>query len=284
MQSINSILVPVDFTPLAEASYRYALQLADDLSAAVHVIHCIPVAPAPAGAGGVVIDVTPELYTQAETDLQLFIEAGLDDFTSAHGRSPAVDGVVSFLNLRRAVREYVDEYAVDLVVVGTHGVRDNWDRLFGTNAAFLVGNTGTSVLIVPEGTGYQPFKSVCFATDLREDDFTGVKHLRESLSVFDSRISFLHVQRPAGGQTPEGLSLLKQTFLHIEEGMDASFNTVWHEDVTAGIFSWLADNPHDLLVMVKPHRNWWDRTFRHSETKESAGIARLPLLILEPEA
>jgi hypothetical protein len=56
--------------------------------------------------------------------------------------------------------------------------------------------------------------------------------------------------------------------------MDTTFTTVFNADVTDGIFAYLEKNPHDLLVMVKPERSWWDRMFGHSDTKESAGITK----------
>lgn len=76
MQTINQILVPTDFSEVAANSYQYALRLASELSASVHVLHCRPSTPAMVGYGNLVSDMTPELYQRAEERINTFVEEG----------------------------------------------------------------------------------------------------------------------------------------------------------------------------------------------------------------
>lgn len=280
MESIKNILVPVDHSEVSVASYRYALHLADKLSAAVHLLHCVPAVGAVAGNGPMVYDFTTELQEQAKIRLKGFMEKGLEEVRSELGQLPEVKYATSVYGLGEGIVFYAEEHPVDLIVAGTHGVSDGWDRLFGTNATFLVGKVKNPILILPPEAVFRPLGAVCFATDLRDADLSWASRLSKALEVFDPAVHFLHVEHPTEGQSEGALDLFKRAFERPYDGVEATFTTVFNEDVTDGIFDHLEENPHDLLVMVKPHRSWWDRLFVHSETKESAGITNLPLLVL----
>lgn len=280
MKTINRILVPIDFSKIAANSYRYALQLAGELSASVHLLHCLPAIPAVPGHGHVVLDMTPQLYQQAEERIIAFVEDGKTAVRGQVSRMPEVSASVSAFGLGEGIDLYAEENEVDLIVVGTHGVQDGWDRFFGTNAAFLVGKVKPPMIILPATARFQPLKSICFATDLRESDLVGAGQLSKVMGVFQPQINFLHVHLPDDRQTSGALDLFRRAFEQPRDGLEAMFITVFNTDVTDGIFAYLEKDPHHLLVMIKPERGWWDRLFVHSETKESAGITSIPLLVL----
>jgi len=280
MKRINHILVPVDFSEIAANAYNYAIQLAGELSASVHLIHCLPAAPLVPGNGQVVLDITPQLHQQAKERITNFAEAGEANLRSQVSHLPEVSTSVSAFGLKEGIAQYLIDHKVDLIVMGTHGVQDGWDRFFGTNATFLVGKVKPPILILPLNAEFQPLKTICFATDLRESDLVGAGALTKALSAFNPQINYLHVHLPDDQQTSDGLDLFRRAFEQPRDGVEATFTTTFNKDVTDGIFRYLGKHPHDLLVMIKLERGWWDRMFAHSDTKESAGITNLPLLIL----
>lgn len=280
MKTVKSILLPVDFSAIATGSYQYALKLAEELSASVHLLRCLPPGPTAAGAGGMIVDVTPQLFEQEEANLREFMEAGLSGFSAVRVRKPEVVGSVSYYGLREGIKRYVEEFDIDLVVIGTHGVHDNWDRLFGTNAAGLLGIVKAPVLVLPADAAFRPLTKICFATDLRESDLLEAERLSSTLALFRPEVNYLHVHLSDDKQTSGALDLFRRAFEQPRGGVGPTFTTVFNEDVTDGIFGYLEKNPHDLLVMIKPTRSWWDRMFVHSDTKESAGITNIPLLVI----
>ena len=282
MKSIKHILVPVDFGKVAANAYNYAMQLAGELSASVHLLHCLPSAPVMPGNGHVVLDTVSQLHLRAKEQITDFAVAGKANVRWQVSEMPEVSTSVSAFGLKEGVNQYIIDHEVDLIVMGTHGVQDGWDRFFGTNATFLVGKVKPPILILPLNTEFQPLKTICFATDLRESDLVGASGLSKALSAFDPQINYLHIHLPGDPQTADGLDLFRRAFEQPRYGMEATFTNAFNEDVTDGIFKYLAKHSHDLLVMIKLERGWWDRMFAHSDTKESAGITNLPLLILGP--
>ena len=280
MQTIKNILVPVDFGKVSANGYQYALRLADELSASVHLLHCMPAIPAVSGHGHVVLETTPFLYQQTEKRIMAFAEAGKTAVRWRVSHMPEVHSSVSAFGLKEGISIYLEDHAVDLIVMGTHGVQDGWDRFFGTNATFLVDKVKPPMLIVPTNAEFQPFKSICFATNLLESDLEGGSKVSKALSPFAPQVNYLHVHLPDNQQSAGGLDLFRRAFEQPRAGVEATFTTVFNADVTDGIFNYLDKHPHNLLVMIKPERGWWDRMFVHSDTRESAGITALPLLIL----
>ena len=171
--------------------------------------------------------------------------------------------------------------------MGTHGVQNSWDRFFGTHAALMVGKVQLPLLILPAKAKFRPLKKVCFATDLRESDVAGAEYLGNMLAVFQPQIDFLHVDLPDRKRSANSLITFQKAFEQPRNGVGGTFKIMVNPDAITGIFSYLKKLPHDLLVMVKSDREWWDRLFFSSDTKESARITSLPLLILgegDPES
>jgi nucleotide-binding universal stress UspA family protein len=268
----------VDFSDLAAASYQFALQLAEDLSASIHLLYRMSAAPGVTTHPDLFHNIMEELQKSAEVNLKEFQEEGIAQTNLK--KPPIVTNSVNIASFRESIIQQGKKHKVDLVLIGTHGVQDGWDRLFGTNAASLVGEIEIPLLILPADTEYRPFKSVCFATDFRDRDLKSAIRLNKALYRFLPHVHFLHVQDPEAVEPPEGIEFFRRAFERPQEGMDATFTVVTDRDVTNGIFDYLTAHHHDLLVMIKPNQGWWKRLTSHSETEETAGITTVPLLIL----
>jgi nucleotide-binding universal stress UspA family protein len=280
MKAIKKILVPVDFSELAAKSYQYALQLADELSASIHLLYSKPSTRGVTTHPDIFQEMSGELFLRAKKRLEAFQEEGMASTRANLDDLPDVTRSVSVLSFKESIRQECEEHHIDLILIGTHGVHDSWDRLFGTNAAFLVGKVETPMLIIPSGTDFQPFKSICFATDFRDRDLKNATRLLKVFYPFLPRMHFVHVKNPEEVQPSEGIDFFRHAFERPQQGMEASFTTVTNHDVTDGLFGYLETDPHDLLVMVKPNRGWWNRLVSHSETRETAGKTNIPFLIM----
>lgn len=282
MPAIKSILVPVDFSELAANAYLFALGLADEFSASVHLLYCMSPAPALTTQPDFFQNVTKDLQKSAEANLQKFQETGITRAGLKHRL--VVKTSVFIGSLKESIIQQEEQGRIDLVLIGTHGVQGVWDQFFSTNAASLVGNIEIPLLILPAGVAYHPFKSVCFATDLRDRDVKLATQLNQVLYPFLPQLHFLHVQDPEEALPAEGIGFFRRAFERSHEGMAATFTTVTNRDVTDGIFDYLSTHHHDLLVMIKPELGWWKRMVSHSETRETAGITNIPLLIMGENA
>lgn len=182
MSVIKSVLVPVNFSGLAADAYQFSLHLGAELSATVHLLYCVTPPPGVTTHAGMFETILEDLQNSAGQTLAAFREEGIERAKLA--RPPVVTTSVSVGGLGECMGRTIEQEDVDLVLIGTHGVQNVWDRLFGTNAAFLAKQLEVPLLILPPGTRYRPFRSVCFATDFRDRDLKLATRLNKALFPF----------------------------------------------------------------------------------------------------
>jgi nucleotide-binding universal stress UspA family protein len=134
----DRVLVPTDGSEGSRAAVEHAVDLARTFDA---VLHVLSVVDADVGVDGAVVGT-----------LDAFEAAG-EDAVDEVARRAAAAGVETVTDVRegtphRALLDYADEHAVDLVVMGTHG-RTGLDRyLLGSVAERVVRLSDVPVLTV----------------------------------------------------------------------------------------------------------------------------------------
>lgn len=141
MQTLRSLLVPIDGSPPSLAALDHAVTLAHDYDARIAVLHVIP----------------PEdpLSAAARDEIDSAMETAVEHVKDMLGDRVAVSRVVG-----DPVREIVDRAAedTDLIVIGTHGRVGRLHSLLGSVAEGVVRNAPCPVLTVRDSSvGYQSF-------------------------------------------------------------------------------------------------------------------------------
>jgi nucleotide-binding universal stress UspA family protein len=135
------ILVPTDGSDPSERATERAVDLASRYDAAIHALYVIEAEA-----------LAPDLNTAALYDeLESMGQRAIDDVIERAQAAgiETVESAIASGSPSRAILEYVDDYAVDLVVMGTHG-RTGLDRyLIGSVAEKVVRTSPVPVLTVP---------------------------------------------------------------------------------------------------------------------------------------
>lgn len=144
MFTIESILIPTDFSPHADDALSYAKELARPLNAVLHLVHVIEpvVYPVDWGYTGVgFIDVENEYVKAAQNEIDRFTkELTEEGFTvkSAilHGR--ASDQIL----------QYADDNAISLICIATHGRGGFEHFLFGSTTEKVLRKANCPIFVV----------------------------------------------------------------------------------------------------------------------------------------
>ncbi len=145
MVELNTLLVPVDFSPISRGVFDQALQLARGDEAAVILQHVID--PSLADFAGGLGLVSREKVLEA---MRARAERELSEYKAC-----AVDGVdvqtiisegVPFLEILRKA----DDFQVDAILMGKFGTRGKIEKLlFGTTAERVIRGTMRAVIVIP---------------------------------------------------------------------------------------------------------------------------------------
>jgi universal stress protein A len=138
------ILVPIDFSEHSKKALQYAVPLADQFKAVIHLLYVVEptVYPADFSFGQIGFsDVETELRKKGEQELHEMVE------TIIQGHVPSVARVKTGLPFVEIV-SYAHDEKIDLIVVATHGHTGVEHILFGSTAEKIVRKAPCPVLVV----------------------------------------------------------------------------------------------------------------------------------------
>ncbi|ESS03376.1 MAG: universal stress protein UspA related nucleotide-binding protein [uncultured archaeon A07HR67] len=136
----DDILVPTDGSPASDAAIDHAIDLADRYGARLHALYVVD------GSAYSTLEAGSEVVIDA-------LESEGEQATERVADAAAVAGVETTTTVTsgtayRAIREYADERAIDMIVMGTHG-RKGLDRyLLGSVTERVVRTADVPVLTV----------------------------------------------------------------------------------------------------------------------------------------
>ena len=148
--SIRRILFPTDFSEPAAEAQKYALTLADQLGAELHLLHVVvpPVIPFPDSSTSWTMPDIGLIAPVKEAERRFSTE-----ISSWGGERRVVSTVITGFAVEEIVK-YAEEHQIDLIVAGTHGLTGLSHLLIGSVAEKLVRVATCPVLTVRPG-GHQ---------------------------------------------------------------------------------------------------------------------------------
>jgi len=148
---IKQILVPTDFSENAEHALNYAIELAAQCSAKIHLLHTpvIPTyllmdlsySPGPEAVTRILNDAQEELDAQSK----MIGDAGIEHFS-----------VIREGTVHEVIRDYAKEHDIDLAVIGTHGRTGVSKLMYGSVAERVIKTVHTPVIVIPPDGGKLP--------------------------------------------------------------------------------------------------------------------------------
>jgi nucleotide-binding universal stress UspA family protein len=290
----DTILVPTDGSDGARRAVEHAALVAGAVDATLHVVTVVDIdgAAGPFSAGGIDDDYVERLRaggreTAAET------AALVDDAVT-------VDTEVLTGNPADAILDYLDEYDVDMVCMGTHGRRGLQRYLTGSVAERVLRHAPVPVLTVrttPESEVGDGYDEILVPTDGSDRAEAAVAHALALGERFDSRIHAVSVVNvgdiPTGSESGLGESLLSE----LKSTAGAATQRVAEEAEAAGLtaatsvtvgrpkgalLSYVEDHDVDLVCMGTHGRTGLDRVLVGSTAE--ALVRRSPVPVLTVSA
>ena len=274
---MKSILFPTDFSETAHNAFEFALHLAEDLGAEIKLLHVVPekhylqpyyTAP--------FIDVLNQ--ERMDAALMRFEEYQEEAQTSLSKGVP----VSVFLETGRAetVIESMSKN-VDLIIMGTQGIRSSNEKVFGSVTAHTLQLAKCPVLSIPSPVKYNGIDHIMYASSHKDED--PVKEMMEFSEAFDAKLSFVHVE--LSEKTDKEFAYA--SYEKLVEGKNHSRIVGWynftHADVYGGLTTFINQNGVDIIAMLTRKRDLFGRLFEKSHTQEMALYSLTPLMVFQTE-
>jgi glycine betaine transporter len=145
MLELNTLLVPLDFSPISPGVFDAALELVRGDDAALILLHAIDPALADAGAALGLESrerIVEMMRARAETELAALKERA--------GGKIEVQTIVSEGIPFIEILKKAEDFEVDAILMGKHGMRGHLEKLlFGTTAERVIRGTMRAVIVMP---------------------------------------------------------------------------------------------------------------------------------------
>jgi nucleotide-binding universal stress UspA family protein len=253
--SIQKILVPTDFSPLAACSFQFALRLAAQSGASVHLLHVVE------GGSHYTLTSTGEVLHDPMDDLFTLkmLEQGrgrlADMAEKASSENAAVYYQVQVGDAAEAILETIHDNAIDLVVIGASG--GNWlDRLLvGSTTEQVVQRAACPVITLKCGIGAAPLRDIVFAVDPDEDQTCVIDALKRLQHLLGARLHLLLVNTPGAFESSK-VSRDRLRFFVANHGLENYATHVYDEaSLEAGLFGFADEIGADLLAFGTHHQS-----------------------------
>ena len=143
MNSPKHILVPIDFSSYSEQALDYALELAHQLEATVHLVNAVGIPALGAPEIGLAYEASMIETVTAEN------RKALDKLAAAHRNGGVIgQAIVRNGDARDVILQTAEQVGADLIVMGTHGRRGLSRALLGSVAEMVVRTSPVPVLTV----------------------------------------------------------------------------------------------------------------------------------------
>lgn len=196
--ALNNILYLTDFSAPSEAALPFAVAIAREYGAKVHAFHILIPAP--------YVYATPETTVAGIEAQEEAAEAEMRkvqaQLVGIQHESVIERGASIWPSLERAI----EDYAIDLIVLGTHGRTGAQKLLLGSVAEEVFRRSHVPVLTIGPSAqkgahGGARFRRVLFATDFSNESLAAAPYAISMAQENQATLTLLHVMR--GPENPQ---------------------------------------------------------------------------------
>lgn len=282
MNSINRILVPVDFSHHSREILNQAFDIARRADAEVVVLH---VHRRPTVSQSLEKSSDLDLITAMEKSMLNRLRKkvkdnydGLMSETSGH-QNIRVKFVFELGTVVDKLLEIAEQQKVNLILMGTRGVK-GLEEFWGTKTAEICMKTKIPVLVLPYQRMAGALEKIAYAYDMKTVPNLQMLNLVKLFStLYQSQIHIITVN-PEKEMNKEEADNLEKLREHFKE-FDPIIKNQYGEDAEKGIFDYLNENQIQMLVILHRHRSFLKDLFHESLTSKISFHSNIPVLALD---
>ena len=278
---MKKILVPTDFSTCANNAVNFAVQSAKIFPVKITLLHAF--------------EVNGNVYTDYMGVHKEFNQSLLDDVHKKLAQLKAVieetEGVtvntyVAVTPLIDAVIQATDDLNIDVVIIGTLGAGGNYEKLWGSKTAALIGKTKAPVIVIPYYYEWKTPEKILMSTNHFEKESAMLNTLFELADLYKAQVQVVVF---SDEDNDDAITFLKNSrnMLHYEKVLKEQYNeetltatNLFGKEFEETLQKHKDDNKIDILAMFTYQRGFWDRLFHPSMTKQMSYHTKIPLLVI----
>ncbi len=283
---VNHILVPTDFSPLANAALNYAVDLAEKTGAKIQLSHIIESPSASYNSLGVMGQVeSDEQFVEEKIFTKLLIDRvkqRLEKLSLDHSQGNVkVHPKVYFDSPYRSIMDRIKHDGIDLIVMGTKGASGMQEMLVGSNAEKVVRHSPVPVITLKSEISNHLPKRMVFASDFSEEMDKVMPFVKDLQELIGAELFLLRINTPNDFHPSRSLEKLMDDFgkkHSLENWSKHIYCDIVEED---GIIYFAEEQEADMIIMPTHARKGFSRLLAGSVSEDVVNHAKRPVLTLK---
>ena len=265
---MTAIIVPVNFSQASTNAAQYALKLALDNNAELHLLHVIMIQPSITHA-----PLPDNLMEQMKDDARFSMAELAEDLRSAPGSEVPIHTHIEWGSVDHQVKELASRKHADIVVMGL-SQESAQKVVYQSNAFSALKTLNVPLLIIPDNAAYKAWEHIALAYDFAHpvkelplESITKLKYLKGAI---------IHVVYAKRKNEAEPGHAVMQDVRERLAGCEVRFHLVESESVDEGISEYAGHHEADLLVLLPKHHSFFE--FHKSDSKRILRHLSVPML------
>ncbi len=265
MENIHKpLIVPWDFTPVAENAYAHAANISRSLSREIILLHIVEREK----------DVKPSLEKLSRKAGELSASSGVKTIPMARSG-----------NIFETIREVAHEHKAEMVVMGTHG-RRGLQKLTGSWALKVLANSKVPFVVIQGEPEAEQIRKILFPIDFKsaiKEKINWVyylsKHFNSKFILFKRKASDRGFRRKIASNLHYAENFLKNNDIEYEIHTASGKKSFEKETVEFA----RASGANMILVLVTRDIGFFDYIIAAKEQYIIANPERIPVMCLNPK-
>jgi nucleotide-binding universal stress UspA family protein len=259
---MNTVIVPVDFSPTSVNAARYAIQLLTGHYGVNMILHHVYDKASQADEmNDKLVKLKDELSALGIVKIELLAEKGSD----------FIDELEKLARHRQA----------DLIIMGITGRSALTKVLIGSNTLKMVERKVCPVLIIPPNASFKEVKNVLLTSDFKNVSAnTPSMPIRKVLKPFHPNLHVINVDSNHYVALTEDYQAQKSQLLDMFSEFNPEFYFLGWYDVDEAINQFAHDKNIDFIIVIHKEHSLLSKIFGKSHTKELAYHSSVPVLAL----
>jgi nucleotide-binding universal stress UspA family protein len=266
---MKKILIPTDFSSVADNATKYAIEVADAFKSKLFLYHVYTINKVDYDLN--FSDKEQPFRKKVKLDMKNTVKK-LEEITTQKGltiKEKAYQG-----NILSLFKRTVKKDGIDLIVMGSKGASGVTKVVFGSVAANALEVSKVPLLVVPPEYPFQPLQHIVFAIDNKDISQQTLSSLQKLAVKFGAKVTILNINTNPNSvvKREKNIALNDVETIYQEIPMSKNINET--------ISKFVEKEDCDLLCMVRRKKNFLESIFKRSVTKNQVYSNQVPLLVL----
>jgi nucleotide-binding universal stress UspA family protein len=278
MASPYTILCPIDFSECALNALEYASKIGEKYQARLIVFHVLNKQDyqklAPLDLDGIHQEefVKNKLTSLQAVVIQESVPKGLHSCELMISEGPIVQKTI----------EFSEKVNANLIVVGTEGMNDFKEQVFGSRSSRLVTQSNRDILVVPRKVIFKRPRKLVYASDYVEEDKLAIQKVVELASHFNSEIDVVHVSsRNRVIDKALHKTMLEELKPFVKYDLVNYVLKSFRDDLALGLENYLQLAKGDMLVTLSKKKDFFDQLFSKNLSRKMSYFITKPLWVIK---